>query len=326
MTVRRRELVCTGLWPVLAAPWAPVLAQPRERAVRIGWLGNTEGGTPQSRAIREALFDELQRRGWVRGLNLEVEFRFAEGVTDRLPVLARELVALRVDLIIVVGATGAAAAGRASQSIPVVFVGVPAPVEQRLVSSLARPGGNLTGLSTQGDELIGKRLELLKEAFPRISRIAVLGAGSAAQTELVNLAGASLGLQLLHTQAPHPEALASTISALSHTDAWFVNDGQMLFAHRKHVVALIAQQRKPAIYPLPIFVEEGGLMSYSVDQKEQFRRAGELVDRILRGAKPADIPVEQPSKFALVLNLASAKAQGLVIPQSLVLRASEIFG
>lgn len=323
MIIRRRHLVWTVLWPALTAPWS-VLAQLKDRPVRIGWLGNTEGGTPQARAIREALLDELQRRGWIRGRNLAIEFRFAEGVTDRLAGLARELVELQVDLIIAVGA-GAAAARQATQSIPVVFVSVSAPVEQGLVSSLARPGGNLTGLSTQSDELIGKRLGLLKEAFPRTTRVAVLGSGSAVQTELVNLAGAALGLQLLHTRAQHPEALASTIAALSHADAWFVNDSQMYFAHRKSIVTLIAQQRKPAIYPVPIFVEEGGLMSYSVDQKEQFRRAGELVDRILRGVKPADIPVEQPIKFALALNLASARAQGLLIPQSLVLRADEIF-
>ena len=322
--VRRRHLMCAALVPALAAPW-PVLAESIDRPVRIGWLGNTEGGTPQARGIREALLDELQRRGWIRGRNLEIEFRFAEGVTDRLAVLARELVGLQVDLIVVVGAVGAVAAKQATQSIPVVFVSVPAPVEQGLVSSLARPGGNLTGLSTQSDELIGKRLELLRQAFPRTARVAVLGSGSAVQSELVNLAGAALGLQLLHTAAQHPQALASTVAALSHADAWFVNDSQMHFVHRKNIVTLLAQQRKPAIYPVPIFVEEGGLMSYSVDQKEQFRRAGELVDRILRGAKPADIPVEQPIKFVLALNLASAQAQGLVIPQSLVLRA-EIFG
>ena len=142
---------------------------------------------------------------------------------------------------------------------------------------------------------------------------------------MVNSAGAALGLQLLHTRALHPEALASTIAALSHADAWFVTDSQMHFAHRKNIVAFIAQQRKPAIHPVPIFVEEDGLMSYSVDQKEQFRRAGELVDRILRGVKPADIPVEQPTKFALALNLASARAQGLLISQALVLRADDVF-
>ena len=215
---RRRRLVCAALWPALAAPW-PVFAQPKDRAVRIGWLGNTEGGTPQARAIREALLDELQRRGWVRGRNLEIEFRFAEGVTDRFAVLARELVALQVDLIIAVSGVGAAAAGKATQSIPVVFVAVPAPVEHGLVSSLSRPGGNLTGLSTQSDELIGKRLELLKEAFPRTTSVAVLGSGSTAQNQLINLASAALGLQLLHTRPQSPETLASTIAALSHADA-----------------------------------------------------------------------------------------------------------
>ena len=324
MIYQRRHLLCVALWPALAAP-RPLLAQSTNRPVRVGWLGNTEGGTPQARAIREALLDELQRRGWVRGRNLEIEFRFAEGVADRLAVLARQLVELQVDLIIAVGTAGAAAARQATQSIPVVFVSVTAPVEQGLVSSLARPGGNLTGLSTQSNELIGKRLELLKEAFPRIIRVAVLGSGLAVQTELISLAGPALGLQLLHARAQHPEALASTIAALARADAWFVDESQMHFVHRKSIVTLIGQQRKPAMYPGPIYVEEGGLMSYSVDPKDQFRRAAELVDRILRGSKPADIPVEQPIKFALALNLASAKVQGLVIPQSLASRADEIF-
>ena len=321
ITPRRRLLAATlGL---LAAP-GPAFAQPKDRLVRIGWLGNTEGGTPQARAIRAALIDELQRRGWVQGRNLVVEFRFAEGVLDRYPVHARELIERQVDLIVAVTAVGAVAAAQATRTIPVVFVSVSAPVEQGLVSSLARPGGNLTGLSTQNDELIGKRLELLKEASPRSTRVALLGTASAAQVELANVAAKALGLQLLLAQAAHVDELAPAIAALSHADAWFINENQMHFAHRKTVVELIARQRKPAIYPVSTFVEEGGLMSYSVDQKDQFRRAGEIVDRILRGARPADIPVEQPTKFTLALNRTTAKALGLTLPQSLLLRADEV--
>jgi len=318
----RRQLLAAILG-LLAAP-GQAFAQPKDRLVRIGWLGNTEGGTPRSRAIRAALLDELQRRGWVQGRNLVVEFRFAEGVLDRYPVHARELIERQVDLIVAVTALGAVAAAQATRTIPVVFVSVSAPVEQGLVSSLARPGGNLTGLSTQADELIGKRLELLREASPRSTRVALLGTASAAQVELANVAAKALGLQLLLAQAAHVDDLAPAIAALPQADAWFINENQMHFAHRKTIVELIARQRKPAIYPVSTFVEEGGLMSYSVDQKDQFRRAGEIVDRILRGARPADIPVEQPTKFTLALNRTTAKALGLAIPQSLLLRADEV--
>jgi len=318
----RRQLLAAILG-LLAAP-GQAFAQPKDRLVRIGWLGNTEGGTPRSRAIRAALLDELQRRGWVQGRNLVVEFRFAEGVLDRYPVHARELIERQVDLIVAVTALGAVAAAQATRTIPVVFVSVSAPVEQGLVSSLARPGGNLTGLSTQADELIGKRLELLREASPRSTRVALLGTASAAQVELANVAARALGLQLLLAQAAHVDDLAPAIAALPQADAWFINENQMHFAHRKTVVELIARQRKPAIYPVSTFVEEGGLMSYSVDQKDQFRRAGEIVDRILRGARPADIPVEQPTKFTLALNRTTAKALGLTLPQSLLLRADEV--
>ena len=322
MIAPRRRLLAATLG-LLAAP-GPAFAQPKDRLVRIGWLGNTEGGTPQARAIRAALIDELQRRGWVQGRNLVIEFRFAEGVLDRYPVHARELIERQVDLIVAVTALGAVAAAQATRTIPVVFVSVSAPVEQGLVSSLARPGGNLTGLSTQSDELIGKRLELLKEASPRSTRVALLGTASAAQVELANMAAKALGLQLLLVQAAHVDELAPAIAALPQADAWFINESQMHFAHRKTIVELIARQRKPAIYPVSTFVEEGGLMSYSVDQKDQFRRAGEIVDRILRGARPADIPVEQPTKFSLALNQTTAKALGLTIPQSLLLRADEV--
>jgi putative tryptophan/tyrosine transport system substrate-binding protein len=323
MIAPRRHLLAATLLGLLAAPGS-AFAQPKDRLIRIGWLGNTEGGTPQARAIREALLDELQRRGWIQGRNLLIEFRYADGLSDRFPVHARELVDQKVDLIVAVGGNGADAAKQVTKTIPVVFVSVPAPVEQGLVDSLARPGGNLTGLSTQSHEIIGKRLGLLKEAFPRTTRVAVLGVGSAVQTELINLAAADLSLQLMHTPAEHADELAKVIAAQSAADAWFITDSQLHFAHRKTIVDAIARQRKPAIYPMGAFVAAGGLMSYSLDLKDQFRRAGEMVDRILRGAKPADIPVEQPIKFALAFNLTTARAQGLTIPQSLLLRAEEV--
>ena len=323
MSRYRRQLLAAVVGAGLAASWQ-AFAQPKDRLVRIGWLGNTEGGTPQARAIREALLNELQRRGWIQGRNLMIEFRFVEGVLDRYPMHARELVERQVDLIVAVSAAGAAAAKQATRTIPVVFVSVSAPVEQSLVSSLARPGGNLTGVSTQSDELVGKRLELLKEAFPRTATVAVLGSGMAAQTEALNLAAAVLGLRLLHTRAASADELAPAIAGLPRADAWFIDEGLLHFASRRTIVDSIARQRKPAIYPALAFVEEGGLMSYSVDQKDQFRRAGEMVDRILRGAKPADIPVEQPTRFTLALNVVAAKAMGLAFPQKLLLRADEV--
>ncbi len=320
---RRGLLVAIGS-AGLTASW-PAFPQPKDRLVRIGWLGNTEGATPQARAIRESLLGELQRRGWVQGRNLAIEFRFVEGVLDRYPAHARELVERQVDLIVAVSAAGALAAKHATQTLPVVFVSVAAPVERGLVTSLARPGGNLTGVSTQSEELVGKRLELLKEAFPRAATVAVLGSGLAAQTEALDLAAAVLGLRLLHTRgAANADELVTAIAALARADAWFVHESQLHFVHRRTIVDSIASQRKPAIVPVSAFVEEGGLMSYSVDQKDQFRRAGEMVDRILRGAKPADIPVEQPTRFTLSVNPAAAKAIGLTFAQKLLLRADEV--
>ena len=319
----RRQLLSAFLGAALGAPW-PAFAQPKDAPIRIGWLGNTEGGTPQARAIRAALLDELQRRGWVQGRNLTIEFRFAEGVAERYPLHARQLVDAQVDLIVAVGAPGAAAARQATKTIPVVFVSVDAPVEQGLVSSLARPGGNLTGQSTQSNELVGKRLQLLKEAFPRVARVAVLDMAVAAQMTMANQAAMALGLQLTYTRADNADELATAIAALPHADAWFVNDSQVNFAHRRAIVEAIARQRKPAIYPATAFVREGGLMAYSVDLVDQFRRAGEMVDRILRGTRPADIPVEQPTKFVFAVNLSAARAQGLTMPQTLLLRADEL--
>jgi len=318
--MQRRALV--AVVAALAAP-KPMLAQQPGKPVRIGWLGNTAPGTPEAFAIWDAFRLELQRRGWSEGRNVVFERRFAEGVADRFPQLARELIESKVDVIVASSGRAASAAKKATDTIPVVFASVPGPVEQGLVASLARPGGNLTGLATLGNELTGKRLELLKEAFPRISRVAVLSSGPEADQEAQRTA-AALGVQLLTTRAQRAEDLPGAIAALPQADAWFVQDGLMHFANRRTIVELVAKQVKPAIYPHVIYVEAGGLMSYSVDLKDQFRRAAGYVDRILRGAKPADLPVEQPTQFELAINLKTAKALGLAIPKNMLLRAERV--
>lgn len=321
MTERRRVLL--GLVAVLLTPRL-VLAQPYDRLIRIGWLGNSAPNSPQARAIADAFRGELRQRGWVEGRNLVIEFRYAEGVRDRFPTLAREMVELKVDLIVASSGTAAQAAKEATGKIPIVFASVPTPVQRGLVASLARPGGNLTGLATLSDELVGKRLELLKEAIPHIRRVAILGPPDMASNRDAELAGAKLNLQPLLSPAQDAQDLAGAIAAGAQADAWFIQDHPTYFANRKTIVELVSKQRKPAIYPHAIYVEDGGLMSYSVDLKDQFRRAAEMVDRILRGAKPADLPVELPTKFELVVNLKSAKALGLTIPPSLLVRADEV--
>ena len=298
-------------------------AQQAGRVYRIGWLGNSRLDTPETLAGWDAFRLELQSRGWSEGRNVAFEQRFAAGVSERHPENVRELIELKVDLILATSGPAARAARKATDTIPIVFVAIPNPVEQGLVANLARPGGNVTGLSTQGLDLVGKRLELLKEAFPRASRVAFL-AGRLPEDQSAYQAAEKLGVQLLPVAVRRPEDLSGAMAELAHADAWFVGEYAIYFAHRSTIIELVARQRKPVMYPSTFFVAAGGLMSYSVAQKDQSRRAAAMVDRILRGARPADMPVEQPTKFELVINLKTAKALGLTIPPSLLQRADEV--
>ena len=322
--MRRRELIAflsgtAAAWPLTAS------AQQERKSYRIGWLGNTRLNTLGSNLAWDGFRRELERRGWTEGRNVSFDLRFAAGLPQRFPQLARELVELKVDLIVATSGPAARAAKTATETIPIVFVAVPDPIGQNLVASLARPGGNLTGLTSLTDELIGKRLELLVEAFPTVTQIAYLPDSKQAD-EQTNRAAVALGLHLIsaNMQRIEIEDLRVAIAELTQADAWFVGDHISYYSNREALVALINAQRKPAMYPSSVFVRSGGLISYSVNQLDQFVHAARFVDRILRGAKPADLPVEQPTKFELVVNLKTAKELGLAIAGSILARADEV--
>lgn len=301
-----------------------VSAQPSGKTVRIGWLGNSPPDTPESAAPRDAFRVELQNRGWSEGRNLVYVSRYAAGVVERYPQLARELIDARVDLLVATSGSAAAAAKRATGTIPIVFASVPEPVEQGLVESLAHPGGNITGLTTLGIDLVAKRLELLKEAFPTVRRLAFLAARSPDLDRSADEKAGRLGMQVLPARVTRAEDLPAAMRSLSHADAWFVGEEVVYFVNRRAIIDLVMEQRKPAMYPSTFFVDAGGLMSYSVAQIGQYRRLGALVDRILRGAKPADLPIEQPTEFELAINMKTANALALAIPQSFLIRASRL--
>lgn len=320
----RRSVAIAGLACALVANQSQrgALAQQPGKMRRIGWLGNVPPVTPEAAAIVDAFNFELQRLGWTEGRDVVFERRYGEGAVDRLPGLARELIAHNVDVIFATGA-GALAAKQATLTIPIVFAAVPDPVATGLVASLARPAGNLTGLTSQSPELVGKRLQLLQETAPSIARVAYLTGATDSNPELHH-AAAVLGIELLPAKAQRAEDLVAAFAAGKRADAWFVPDGAMHFAQRRAIVELVAKQSKPATYPHTVFAQAGGLMSYAVDLKDQYRRAAGFVDQVLRGAKPADLPVQQPVKFEFVINLKTAKTLGLTIPPSVLLRADEV--
>jgi putative tryptophan/tyrosine transport system substrate-binding protein len=234
------------------------------------------------------------------------------------------LIDANVDVIIATSGSAAAAAKRTTNTIPIVFASVPSPVEQGLVASLARPGGNVTGLTTLGLDLARKRLQLLKDAFPGVKRIAFLAARSPELDQPVDETAHRLGLDLLPARVTRAEDLSAAMNRLSYADAWFVGEDVIYFANRRPIIDIVFQQRKPAMYPSTFFVDAGGLMSYSVAQESQYRRLAALVDRILRGAKPADLPVEQPTELELAINTKTAKMLGLVFPPSFLVRADRL--
>ena len=309
-----------------------VRAQTPDRTYRIGVLGAVRLDTPVAARVWDAFRLELQRRGWFEGRNIAFDHRSADGDDERWPGLAQELIERRVDLIVVAAGTGALAVKAATRTIPVVFTIVPDPVGQGVVANLARPGGNLTGVGSMSLELAGKRLELLKETFPRIARVALLPyANESTDTvhRAANLdvarAARSLGLQLLPARVQRADDLERAVGALHDADAWYVQDDILYVQYTAAVLRLLAAQRKPAIFAQTFYVEAGGLMSYAVDLPDQFRRAAIYVDRILRGARPADLPVELPRRFELSYNLQTAKAFGLTIPALMLRRADKLF-
>lgn len=303
-------------------------AQQSTRMRRIGWLVT---GSPTSHGISLAAFQEgLRNLGYIEGKNVRIEYRWAEGEVDRLPALATELVQLDVDLILAGGSFGAKAAKNATQRIPIVMAGVGESVATGLVRSLARPGGNMTGFTFAEPESAGKRLELLKEMVPALKNLAVIWAStnpySVLQWKVVQKAATRLELSLNSQEAGTLEEIEHVLSILSRTsaDAVMVLDDPLLFTYRKKIVDSIFRAKLPSSYGLSEYVADGGLMSYGADISDTYRRAATYVDKILRGEKPADLPVQLPTKFETVINLKTAKALGLAVPQTLLSRADEV--
>jgi putative tryptophan/tyrosine transport system substrate-binding protein len=310
---------------LLTAPFA-ARAQSPGQVYRIGFLGTD----PPLAPLWEALLDGLREHGYREGQNLVFERRFSEGQAERFPELAAELVRLQVDCILVPTTPAALAAKHATQTIPIVIPTAIDPVGAGLVASLARPGGNLTGLSALTAELNGKRLELLKEVIPGLTRVAVLwnaaNPANAAVWQETQAAARALGL-LLHSQevgGPQDLEGAFALTAQARPDALLVVGDALLAMHRPQIVEFATQQHLPSVLTGREWVVAGGLMSYGSSQRDRFRRAAYYVDRILKGSKPADLPVERPMKFELVINLKTAKALGLTIPPTLLFQADEV--
>ena len=327
MGIRLVLLVLTVGLGILVSPHVADPQQPA-KVFRIGYLS---GSSPATLKHHVAGFqDGLRELGWVEGRNLIIEYRWAEGSTARLPVLAAELVRLNVDLIVASSTPGAQAAKHATREIPIVFAMVSDPIASGLVASLAHPGGNVTGWSNILPEMSGKLLELLKEAMPGASRIAVLydpaNPGKALELKELQAAARVLGVTLHPLEVPSPKEIEAAFSAMTRRrpDALITFVDAVTLPHRQRIVELAAKSRLPAIYQVREFVEAGGLMSYGLSVERQMRRAAVYVDKILKGTKPADLPAEQPTKFELVINLKTAKALGLTIPPSVLIRADEV--
>jgi putative ABC transport system substrate-binding protein len=324
----RKHVIRLALSAMLFAPCSSVDAQQPAKIHRIGYLS---GGFPSANALRTDAFRQgLRELGYVEGKNIVVEYRYPEGKPDRLPALATELVHLKVDVIITSGPSVTRAAKEATVTIPIVMTNDNDPVGNGFVASLARPGGNITGLSTLGRELSGKRLELLKQIVPRLSRAAVLGTstspGNAQNLKEMELAAEVLAVKLQYLDALAPKDIETAFRAArtGRAEAILVLDSSVFGAQRTQIVGLAAKSRLPAIYHRSGFVEAGGLMSYGVSFTDMDRPAATYVDRILKGAKPADLPVEQPKKFEFIINLKAAKQIGLTIPPNVLVRADKV--
>ena len=304
-------------------------AQLTSKVYRIGFLGSVSA-TANPRPV-EAFRQGLRELGWIEGQNIVIEYRWAEGKSDRLPDLAAELVRLKMDVIIAGPSTNTVAAKQATETIPIIMIGVGDPVEQGLIASLARPGGNVTGLSFGvGSGVTGKGLEVLKEALPKVRRVAILSnpanPGNALGVSDVKTVARALGVQLHPLAARGPDEFDGAFAAMAkdRVEALLVIPDPVFNSYRARLADLAAKSRLPAAYGYREHVEAGGLISYGPSLPDLWRRAAGYVDRIFKGAKPADLPVQQPTKFELVINLKTAKALGLTIPQSLLLRADEV--
>ena len=326
----RRALIGLLACGLLVAPFA-ARAQQAGKVYRIGVLANAPPTSPELARNWDAFRQGLGERGWVEGKDFVAEYRWAEGRLERLPSLAAELVSHKVDLIVAGSPVAARAAKQATSTIPIVMVYLFDPVGVGLVTSLARPSGNVTGVAFgAGPEIVGKYLELLKETVPSTSRVAVLmnpdSPSSPVLLSETQAAARTLAVTLQLLEARKPDDFEGAFGAMTRerAGALLVLPHPFIFVHARRIVDLAAKNRLLAMYPFREFVEAGGLMAYAANTLDMFRRAAYFVDRILRGAKPGDLPVEQPTKFELVINLKTAKALGLTIPPSVLVRADEV--
>jgi len=324
--IERRQFIfalggATIAWPLAAR------AQQSGKLPTIGYLG---ASTPSLDTQRVGAFvQRLRELGWIEGRTIAIEYRWSEGRTERFAEIAAEFVQLKVDVIVTVGTLPALAAKQATALIPIVFAGAGDPVGTGIVASLARPGGNVTGLSVQFTDLAGKRLELLREVVPNLRRLAILinADNPAAMKEVgeVQAAAGAFGLEVVTLEIRKAEEIASAFEALKgRAEALYVFADALMNTNRVRINTLALAARLPTMHGVREYVEAGGLMSYGPSLPDLYRRAADFVDKILRGTKPGDLPVEQPTKFDLVINLTTAKALGLEVPPTLLARADEV--
>jgi ABC-type uncharacterized transport system substrate-binding protein len=330
--MRRREFItllgsAAATWPCAAR------AQQPAKVPRIGWLGTPRFESADARVNREAFLQGLRDLGYVEDQNIVIEYRVADGNIERLPELAAELVRLKVDLIVAMATPAGRAAQQATKTIPIVVNAMGDPVQDELVASLARPGGNITGTTFLGPELVPKRLALLRELVPKMSRVAVLlhpGAfGESTMRDMLKQAAEAAGtlgmqLQLLEVRGSDDFDSAFSTMAKGSAEGLFQFPSTLLFSERRRIVELAATHRLPAMFNAREFVQLGGLAAYGANINDLFRRCATYADRILKGARPSDLPVEQPTKFELLVNLKTAKALGLDVPPMLLARADEV--
>jgi putative tryptophan/tyrosine transport system substrate-binding protein len=322
------KIILLALCSLLLALCSAVDAQQPTKIPRIGYLSTV---SPAVNATRiEALRQGLRELGYVEGKNILIEWRYAEGKVDRLPSLAAQLVHLKVDLIVTAASPPTRAAKELTSTIPIVMAFDDDPVGSGFVASLAQPGGNVTGLSSLALEIGGKQLELLKEIIPRLSRVAILGTSAVPQyanlVKEIDLAAKAVGVKVQHLDVLNASDLENAFGAASKAlaGAVLVIGSPILNSHRTQIVVLAAKSRFPAIYSRPEYVQDGGLLYYGTSFPDLFHRAATYVDKILKGAKPGDLPVEQPTKFELVINLKNAKQIGLTIPPQVLARADRV--
>jgi putative ABC transport system substrate-binding protein len=323
--LRRREFISllggAAAWPLAAS------AQQPAKLPTIGFIG---AGTPSIYAQWVTAFvQRLRELGRIEGQNIAIEYRWAEGRSERYTDIATEFVRLQVDVIVSIGTPASLAAKQATAVIPIVFVASADPIGAGLIAGLARPGGNITGVSNQHTDLAGKRLEILREVIPTLHRLAIMlrsdNPASALEVSELQSAAKALGLEIVRSEIQRAEEIAPTFESLvGRADVLYVASDPLFTINRVRVNMLALGARLPTMYGFRDLVEAGGLMSYGASYPDLFRRAADYVDKVLRGTKPADIPVEQPTKFDLVINLTTAKVLGLTIPESFLSRADEV--